>query len=392
MNISKGKIGSIILSVILIIVVVWGNPYAYNEAGNRQVIQHVNGDLEVKFDPGLYFCGFFSKVTTWPNNVTIQCGPEEKRSPEADYWESYHAGTFAGGDQASIGHTTKWDMPNTAPEQLELHTTYNNIDNLMTTTLLQYQKETATYSCQRMESEAHYSGGQSQLKEYFQDQLRNGQVLLETKTKTRKQTDGTADNYIEVKPRLNRDSTMMRTISDIQKYNLYASFTSIDYVDYDDRIDKKLADKIDAAAEESTSKQRLITAQQEKEEALVEGEKLIAQTQAREEADEQKEVIQARKAKLVAKEQADQAKFTADRIEEEGRAKAAANLALVKAGLTPQQQAEWDYKTAVGVAAELAKRDVPQIIMSGGSEGGSSLSNAYTMEQMLLMQKQLSKK
>lgn len=61
----------------------------------------------------------------------------------------------------------------------------------MKTRLLQYQKETMSYSSQRMSSEAHYSGGQSQLKEYFQDQLRNGQVLLVTETKTRKLEDGT---------------------------------------------------------------------------------------------------------------------------------------------------------------------------------------------------------
>ena len=50
-------------------------------------------------------------------------------------------------------------------------------------------------------------------------------------------------------------------------------------------------------------------------------------------------------------------------------------------------------KTAIGVAEALSKRPVPSIVMSGGEGGkGSSLANSYTMENMLLLQKQLSKK
>jgi hypothetical protein len=368
--------GVVILLAIIVFAV--ANPFSLNDAGNRQVIQTLQGDLSVKFEPGLYFSGFFSKVTTYPNNVTIQVGPEEKRSDKADYWEGLHYGTFAGGDQASIGHTTKWDLPNTNDEMIELHTTYSNITNLMTTTLLQYQKETATYSCQRMESEAHYSGGQSQLKEYFQDQLRKGQVLLNTQTKTRIQDDGTTESYIEVKEKLADNGEFLRTISDIQKYNLYASFVSIDHVDYDPRIDKKLQDKIDAAADESTSKQRLITAQQEEQEAIVNGRKLIAETRATQEAIEQTEVIQARKLKLVAAEKLEQAKFDAAANLATKKAAAEGDRLKVLAGLSPKERAEFDMKTSIGVAAALAGPSgivFPKIVQngSGNGNGGGAL-------------------
>jgi len=378
------------IAFVVIIAALVINPFSINDSGNRQVVQTLGGNLEVKFTPGLYFSGFFSTVTTWPNNVTIQVGPEKKRSSEADYWETSNTATFSEGDEAGIGHTVKWDLPNTVDEMLELHTTYNNIKNLMTTTLLQYQKETVNYSTQRMSSEAHYSGGQSQLKEYFQDQLRNGQVLLQTETRIHVLDDGSTRKYIDVQEIRNEDSIIVRTISDIQKYKLYASFASIDYVKYDPRIYEKLKAKIDAAADEATSKQRLITAQQEEQEAYVQGRKLISEVKAKEEALEQESIIRARKEKLVAKEQADQAMFIADKIEEEGRAEAAKNRALVSAGLTPQEKAEWDFKTKVGVARELAKVNVPNIVV-GGSGGGASPMDAIGIKFLMDINDKLSK-
>ena len=46
---------------------------------------------------------------------------------------------------------------------------------------------------------------------------------------------------------------------------------------------------------------------------------------------------------------------------------------LVAAGLTPAERAEWDYKTAVGVAEALAKSNVKWVpeVMIAGKDGGN---------------------
>lgn len=347
------------------------NPFCLNNAGNRQVVQTISGDLSVRFEPGLYWSGFMSTVTTYPNNVTIQVGPEAKKSKDADYWNTPNTGTFSEGDQALMGHTVKWDLPITEKEMIDLHTTYNTMSNLATTTLMQYQRETASYSCQRMTSETHYSGGQSQLKDYFQDQLRNGQVLLASETKSLIQQDGSAKKYIEVVPKKDENGLALRTIGDVQRYNLRPSFVSIDFIEYDERIYEKLKAKIDAAADEATSKQLLITAQQKEQTAIVEGRERIAQVKSEEEAEEQRAVIKARKEKLVAKEDAEKAAYVAKKVEEEGRAQAAANQALVTAGLTPEQQMELQIEIAKVTSQNISKASTPQVVIMGGN-GGSS--------------------
>lgn len=350
------------------------NPFSINDAGNRQVVQTLGGDLKVRFQPGLYNSGVWSKVTTYPNNVTIQVGPKSQRSPEADYWSSENVGTFAEGDQAWMGHTVKWDLPPQTEEMIALHVDYGSIDNLATTTLMQYQRETASYSCQRLNSEAHYSGGQSQLKDFFQDQLRNGQVLLNTETKVETQTDGSSRTYIHVSEQVDTVTGMWKRSpnKDIQQYGLTASFTSIDYIKYDSLIYVKLQTKIQFAADEANSKQELVAAQQKEQTAIVLGREQIATVRAEEEADEQRQVIRARKAKLVAREQAEKAAYVADKIEQEGRAQGIANRELVNAGLTPVQQMERDIKIADVVSKNVANAPTPQIVMLGGNNGGSA--------------------
>lgn len=149
----KKIIGGVI-GLILLVLLLIANPFSINDAGERQVVQKLSGDLSVKFDPGLYFSGFFSTVTTYPNNFTIQISREENKSPDADLWvkSSFDDGTFSEGDNAELEHTVKWDLPSKTDLMIDLHTTYNNINNLMSTTLLSYQKKIASFSTQRMSS------------------------------------------------------------------------------------------------------------------------------------------------------------------------------------------------------------------------------------------------
>lgn len=364
------------LALILVVGLVT-NPFSINDAGNRQVVQSFGGDLSVKFTPGFYYSGPFAKVTTWPNNFTIQVSKEINRSDDADLWvpSNKKDGTFSEGDNAELEHTVKWDLPNSESLMLDLHVTYNNISNLMSTTLLSYQKKIASFSTQRMSSEAHYSGGKSQLDEYFQDQLRNGQVLLDTETKTKTLEDGTTQQYIIVEPVLNSDGTVKRTKSDIQTFGILSTYTSMDNVHYNDKIDTKLEEKIRYASEEANSKQELITEQQKEQTAIVKGRKLIAETTATEEAAEQTEVIRARKAKLVAAEKLEEDKYKAASTLALKKAEAEGDKLKVMAGLSPREKAQFDKETAIGVAAAMAGPNgitYPVINVQNGKESSGS--------------------
>jgi hypothetical protein len=77
------------------------------------------------------------------------------------------------------------------------------------------------------------------------------------------------------------------------------------------------------------------------------------------------------------------------------RAQAESNALKVRAGLTPQERAEFDVKKAIGVAAELAKTKFPEtMIISGGNgqHGASSPMEALGMNALYDLSQKMSAK
>lgn len=88
----------------------------------------------------------------------------------------------------------------------------------------------------------------------------------------------------------------------------------------------------------------------------------------------------------------EKAKFDKEKIIAEGQAQAEANRLKVQAGLTPQERAEWDYKTTVGVAEALANSKtqwVPTIMMGNGSNGNAM--DAVGLNMLLEISKKMGK-
>lgn len=50
--------------------------------------------------------------------------------------------------------------------------------------------------------------------------------------------------------------------------------------------------------------------------------------------------------------------------------------------VTPQERAEWEYKTRVGVAEALSKTQWPKIVMNGNQNGGNTAMEAIALKQM----------
>mgnify|MGYP000306201771 CR=1 FL=1 len=340
------------------------NPFIHNSAGERTYVQDpVLGTEKIVFEPGYAWGGFFARTEAYPDVMSTVFDSANLVDIR-----------FNDATQATASANVRWALPKDELSMIDLHKSYRSAQQLGSRTLEPYAQECLGFSAQLMESETHYSGGQSKLKEDFRDQLLNGQYVLETKIEyvrdslTREKIKITDTNI-----RKDARGVPIRIPSDVQTYGIKAVFAAVPHVDYEPIVDQKLQAKIDQSTRESIAKQELITAQQQALTEKAKGEQLIAKTRADEEASKLQAVMQAEKAKLVAKEEAEQAKYFANRIEEEGRAEAAKNMALVKAGLTPQEKAEWDYKTKVDVAKELAKVQVPSMVIGGGGNGSSPM-------------------
>lgn len=382
-----------LIATVLVFLFGVANPVGHNSYGYRQVVENpLSGNTWVQFEQGWYFKGFFSTEYQYPNVITTMFTskqPEEKITS----LDSAFGIRFNDATRAVAEATVRWRLPQDEEHMLDIHREYHGPGRLASATLHKYTRECLRYAAQLMESETHYSGGMSKLSEDFQDQLENGQFVIESKAEYVKDTlSGENRKLTTTFVRRDANGIPIRNKSDVQQFNITVAYASVDEVDYEEQVDIKLAEKIEASTKESISKQKLITAQQEALTAKAEGEKLIAETRATEEASKIEAVIRAQKEAEVAKENLRRDELKAKAELAIKKAQAEGDRLKVAAGLTPKERADIDKETAIGIAEWLSKRPVPQIVIEGGTGSQSTLSNAYSMEQMLLLLDKLNRK
>jgi hypothetical protein len=292
-----------------------------------------------------------------------------------------------------VGYSVKWKLPNNGERMLAIHKDYREQSRLAAS-LADYSKECANYSFQLMDSERHYSGGKSELAEAFKFQLRNGQYIIDQHEQMRVDSaSGETIRSYENTPRTNADGSFVLAKSDVQQYDIVPNFVAITLVDYESVVNEKLKAKVEQSTREAIAKQELVTAQQEALTAEMRGRQKVAEVRATEEAAKIEAEIRAQAQTAVSKEQALQAKFQADKALAQGRADAEVARLKVQAGLSPRERAEFEKETRIGIAAELAKVNMPQIVIGGGNgkQGANpmdALGINMLMEVMAKMEKQ----
>lgn len=363
------RIMFIVGGILALILLMFFQPFGINDSGYRTHVQQVDGHEFIRFEPGMYYAGFFAKTTSYPDVITVQFEQDKDRKEEISYFNQLITCQFNDGTYAQVGFTVKWKLPIEEKYMLMIHKDYRSTTRLAAS-LADYSKECMNYSMPLMTSEHHYSGGKSELRDHFQYQLRNGQYILVQGDHVERDTMGVEKHYYTSIPRVDSTGAFVLSKSDVQTYHITPTFVAITHVDYEDAVDQKLKAKVDQSTAESVSKQQLMTAQQKALTAKAEGERMVAEAKAQADAEKETEVIKKQKEVELARLAAQQAKFEAERVRAEGDALAAKNQALVRAGLTPLERATIEKETRIGVAAELAKVQFPQMMILGGDNKG----------------------
>ena len=226
-----------------------------------------------------------------------------------------------------------------------------------------------------MRAEESYSTRRAEFTALAESQIRDG--IYETESNEFKKKDANGNEFIErvVKIKKNKDGIpIIRKISPFKRYNIEILQFVIKDIDFDDTIEALIAKKKEAEQQKVVAKTNAEKAKQDAITEAEQGKARVAKAKADELVEKIKAVTQAQKKFEVEKFEAMKALETAKKIKAEGIAKAAANAALVKAGLTPKERALIEKETAIGVAAELAKVKFPGMMIIGSGKGGSSLN------------------
>ncbi len=249
-----------------------------------------------------------------------------------------------------------------------------------------------------MSSLESVSETRTDLIQYITDQLNDGVY----KTKMHKMTvinELTGDSDIVAKAELIMDSNApggykRQEVSPFSQYGIVCNLVSITDIKYD----KMTQDQIDAQKAANlaqvTSKTKSLEAIQKTILVTEQGKQAAETAKWEQEKEKAKAVTKAEQEFEVARLEAARAEEVAKRVKAEGEAKAAANRALVSAGLTPLERATIEKETAIGIAHELAQsqvRWVPEIIMGNGAGSGSAM-DAVGLNMMLQVVERMNKK
>lgn len=246
-----------------------------------------------------------------------------------------------------------------------------------------------------MSSLESVSETRTDLIDYITDQLNNG-VYKTRAVKTEVINEITGETELRTSAERIEDAGAplgykRQEVSPFSQYGISCGLVSITDIKYDaatqDQIDAQKAANLAVI----TSKTKSIEAMQKTIQIAEEGK--AAAEKARWEQEQKKivEVTKAEQEREVARLAAEKAEFDKKKIIAEGEAEAAANRAKVAAGLTPQEAAEWKYKTDKAVAEAFAQVKLPTIVMGGGNgSNGGDLGNTVGMTMLWQMYKNMS--
>lgn len=350
-----------------------------------------SGKMEYWVEPGFEW-QWFGRTTTYKKTQQLWFGAKNSSGQVEGYPIPV---TFNDASEGAIYGSLRVKLP-TDPKYLErIQEEYGSMDRLMNDLVLQSVIKVVYSTGPLMSAFESYAERKNDLIEYIKDQLINGVY------KTTVQVSEVIDNASGEKkltkiasliPDPNAPNGYKRSeISEFGYYGLEVGQVAVSSIEYEDKVTKQIAQQQEANMLIQTSKARAAAAAQEAFRAEEEGKAAAARAKWEQEKIKATEVTKAEQEREVARLAAEKAEFEKKKIIAEGQAQAEANRLKVAAGLTPQERAEWEYKTKVGVAQALADIALPKIVMAGANgSGGSSAMDAMGLKMIVDLQKTLS--
>jgi hypothetical protein len=362
-----------------------------NEAGYFQVKQAaVTGNMTVRFEAGTYF-QWFGSISEYKNVTTCGIGAH-KGDGSADI-EAVDV-IFNDGSKAKISGLIRVKLPATVEGAINLKNEYSEgFDHFIRSGIVPIVNNAVKLSANLRSAQDAYTT-LALFQQAVEDQLRNG--IYKTKSDKIQKTTSTGDVEEQRVTVLvyGPDGQPLRTPNRLQQLGCEVLECVIDVPQFDAKVEEMIAKRKDEAMKTELAKQEAIRAKQDAITAEQQGLANVAKAKYEQEVEKIKEVTIAQKLFEVATLNAKKEDENRKALIFKGQGESEAARLKVAAGLTPQEAIEWKYKTTVGVAAELAKVNVPSILIVGGENKSGTVSpmDAIGINMLLDIQNKLDKK
>lgn len=340
-----------------------------NKAGYYQIKQAaVTGTISIHDEPGMYG-KFFGTITTYQISDMNYFSKSDLEGGSGEAADTIKV-RFNDGGTADISGSIKFRLSLKEENQLLLHEDFKSYEKIQSDLIRQVITEALMQTATLMKAEESYSSRRSEFTALAEEQIRRG--IFETIAEERIYTNLEGKEFIErtVKVKYDNSGTaIVRKISPFVRYNIEILQFVIKDIDFDATIDSLIAKKKEAEQQRIVAQANAEKAKQDAITAEEQGKARIAEARADEEVIKIKAVTQAEKEFAVA--QLNRQKAEEDAIANLTKREAEAQGAalLVRAGLTPKDKAEIEKEKAIGIAAEMAKIQLPEVMIFGSGEG-----------------------
>ena len=337
-----------------------------------------NGKLKVVTTPGPTL-QFYGTATHYPRRSQFWFSKHKDEGTETDQSIKIR---FNEGGHATISGSVMYYMPLNESAIIKIHRDFQNADNLQAQLIKQVIVKSVYFSGPLMTSKESSAEKRTLLSTYIEDQSKLGIYKTEQiDVKVHDELANTDKTTTIVKIVTNKGKEQRQESSPISKYDVTLDNFTINSIDYDEDVEKQIKVQQQTTMMIQTAIANSKKAEQDAITIELQGKANAAKAKWDQEVLKSQAVTQAQQAKEVAALDAQTAILEAQKQKTKADADYYTNQKLVSAGLTPQQKAEFQKSTAIGVAAELAKIKLPDTYFAGGTGNGNG--GASMLESIL---------
>lgn len=401
---------SLVLSILGVVFIFLNMSIFYAKAGYQYFIVGPNGTKTAVINEGYHMVLPFSKIQPWQKYIDVKVvsdGMGEEDIKEIEGKMQPINLRFIDQVTATGVVSTRFQLPQDGESFIKIAIKFRSMSNLVNNTLIPTVKEQMINTAYMFAAQNYISGDAQSFRQTFEEQLRDGAYAVSKKEikdtiYSPIQIDG--DRIInEIKTtylvsKLLVNGLPKRIPHEITENRILVSQVIVDDVDLEGAFKKRLEKQRDESAKRQLEQQKIETAKSTQLRIVAEGERDKAQERVNQEKEQVKKLIaietemKQESTKLELAEIAlktDRLKAESEKVKAD--AESYKNRKMVSAGLTPQEKAEWNYKTAVGVAEKFAGPNgvkLPTTYVNSNGNGGSSSKDDMMTMILLQMMKQ----
>ncbi len=283
---------------------------------------------------------------------------------------------FNDGGHGNISGSVRWYMPTDDKATLKLHTDFGSQEAVEQQLIRQVVTKAVYMTGPLMSSKESSAEKRNDLLSFIEDQSING--VYRTRQEDIKVHDDlmNTDKTVTVVKIVQDEKglPMRQEVSSVKIYGVNLQGLALNSIDYDSEVENQIKVQQQAYMQVQTAIANSKKAEQDAITTELQGKAAAAKAKWEQEVIKAQAITQAQQEKEVAALQAQTALLEAQKVKTDADAKSYANARLVTAGLTPQERAQFEKDTKIGVAEAISKIVLPTTYMAGGSGGNKDAS------------------